>query len=189
MSGNAIPIISKNTSSFFQSGFNLKKPALEPKFSSHNNPDATFFTSRASFEKRAEHKLCGFITQDQMQLLPDDTKNFLVKNTEFIQYLVKQGVIPVDFLSLRYNELMQLLAQRYNLTLLLDAGVSMQALLALDSKIRDIFINHADVIVTLLHEGNSFEALSTLCGDDLMHCVNQRQTAEVSHSSTPFSLG
>lgn len=188
MSHEAASTISNNTSSFFRTSAlresaDKKKPLLTRKTTENNlpSPNLSFFTSMESCEKTAINMLSGFITKKQIESLPETVRHFVAMNPAFIRSLVKEdGAIAEHLLLLNYSELMQLYRYRHNLNQLLDAGISMQALLSLDSTTRNIVIYNAEAIVSLMRQGNTFEALSSLSNVDLMHCVQGHHASEAS---------
>ena len=210
MSHNTTPEVSKNSFSFFQSSTCNAKPKLKhleededaireyedevlisetqkpkppPKLPPRNNANSKLFESRESLEKTAINMSSGSLTSEQMELLPEDVRNFVILNPGFIRELMKDhDVTAQHLLLLSYTELMQLQMYWHNVNQLVDAGIPMSKLLSLDSTSRNIFIYNSDAIISLIQSGSTFEQLSKLSQNDLVNCVNEHRASEASQT-------
>ena len=167
-----------------------KPPPPPPKAPPRNNANSKLFASIETLEKSATNMLSCFMTSNQMELLPEAVRNFVVLNPGFILNLMKDhGVIAQQLQFLSYSELMQLYRYQHNVNQLVDAGISMPQLFSLDSTSRSIIIYNADAIVSLMKSGSTFDQLSKMSNNDLMNCVHEHQASEAAQSSVSASQG
>ena len=149
------------------------KPPPPPKLPPRSNANSKFFASAETPEKTA--------TNDQ--------RNFVITHPGFIRELMKDHDVAQHLQLLSDGELMQLYKYQHNINQLIDAGVSMSKLFSLDSTLRNIIICNADVIISLMKSGSTFEQISTMSNDELMHCVHEHRASEATQSLSPAAQG